>query len=91
MAVTTARTITARLDWGAPCANDIHGRAGHAAVTMLARRGNAFGLDIRGAEGGTGTVAGTIGASVALELHAAGRLRRRDVRHGALHIDLASG
>ena len=88
-AVTTARTITARVDWSAPCATDIHGRAGHFAVTMLARRGNAFAVDIRDADGWTGTVTGTIGASIALDLRAAGVFDGVSCDTGALRVTLA--
>jgi hypothetical protein len=88
VAVTTARTITARIDWGAECANDIHGRGGHTAVTMLPRRANAFAFDI-GADGWTGTVTGTIGASVALDLRAAGTFDGVACDTGPLRIELA--
>ena len=87
VAVTTARTITARVDWGAPCVNDIRGRGGHTVATLVARRGNAFGFDI-GADGWSGTVTGTIGASIALDLRAAGVFDGVTCDTGALRIDL---
>ena len=72
--VTTATTVTAHFDWGAPCfAADGSERAGHASsrrVTLLPREGAAFSTDLN-AGGWTGTVSGTVrDGAVDIEMHA---------------------
>ena len=75
--VTTPRTVTGRVDWGAACLNPDGSpggtpRAGHMSVTMLERRGNTFAFDIA-SEGWTGTVTGTVASgAVTVSLRATG-------------------
>ena len=61
--VTTATTVTAHFDWGAPCfAADGSERAGHAGskrVTLLPREGATFATGIDD-DGWTGTISGTV-------------------------------
>ena len=61
--VTTETTVTAHVDWGAPCfAADGSERAGHAGnkrVTLLPRDGAAFTSSLDGGDW-TGTVSGTV-------------------------------
>ena len=75
--VTTPRTVTGSVGWGAQCLNPDGSpggtpRAGQLNVTMLARRGNAFAFDIA-TEGWTGTVTGTVApGAVTVSLRATG-------------------
>ncbi len=67
-AVTTERTVTARIAWEARCVgpdgSDLGTRVGNARVTLLERRGDAFSFDVAGHRVGdgdwTGTVSGTV-------------------------------
>jgi hypothetical protein len=65
-AVTTDRTVTARVSWQANCGTTGDVRVGNAKVTLLRRQGNAFSFDIAqhrdGSEPWNGTVSGTISA-----------------------------
>jgi hypothetical protein len=67
-AVTTERTVTARIAWEARCVgpdgSDLGTRVGNVRVTLLERRGDAFSFDVAGHRVGdgdwTGTVSGTV-------------------------------
>jgi hypothetical protein len=83
LAVTTAKTVTARVTWEAHCVasdgSDAGIRAGNAAVTLLRRQGNAFAFDIAQHRVGTapwnGTVSGTVSpTSIALTVRATGTI-----------------
>lgn len=63
LAVTTERTITARVAWQAPC-SDQGTRVGNAQVTLLERRGNAFSFDVAEHRIGSGDWSGSISGTV---------------------------
>ena len=63
LAVTTERTITARVAWQAPC-SDQGTRVGNAQVTLLDRRGNGFSFDVAEHRVGSGDWSGTVSGTV---------------------------
>ena len=96
--VTTARTITGTVGWGANCVapGGFAGaaRAGTAEVVLLPRRGNAFGFDVARYQlresRWTGSVAGTISPSaITVNLRATGSFDGDSCDSGAVSFSAA--
>ena len=91
VAVTTAHTVTADVQFEAKCAAPGSSativRAGQTGVTLLRRRGNGFAFDI--AAPWTGTVTGTISPSaITLEVRASGTIDGDACDSGPLTLTL---
>jgi hypothetical protein len=97
VAVTTKRTVTARVSFEAKCAppgsTAVSLRVGTAEATLLRRQGNAFSFDIashrRGEEPWTGTITGMISpAAITLEVRATATIDGEVCDTGALSLTL---
>jgi hypothetical protein len=97
VAVTTARTVTATVDFEAQCAlpgsTAVGVRAGTAEVTLLRRQGDSFSFDIadhrRGSEPWTGTVTGSISPdAITLDVRATGTIEGEVCDTGPLSLTL---
>jgi len=97
VAVTTARTVTATVNFEAKCAapgsTAATVRVGTAEVTLLRRQGDTFSFDIaghrRGSEPWTGTVTGTISpAAITLEVRATATIDGELCDSGPLSLTL---